>query len=78
MVKLFEYGKNNKKYWDSPKLYKQVVTRALSIAEVLYLEYLFLFLFDNTISHSFYIDNALYTIGINKKSGKKYIWLNNE
>ena len=40
-VELFEYGKNNKKYWYGPKFYKQLVTKALSsIAEVLYPGYL--------------------------------------
>ena len=49
-VELFEYGKNNEGYWNGPKLHKQVVTKALSIAEALYLGYSLLFLFDNTTS----------------------------
>ena len=71
VVELFEYGKNNEKYWDGPKLHKQVVTKALPIAEALYPGYSLLFLFDNATSHSVYADNALYITGINKKSGGK-------
>ena len=35
-VEFFEYGKNNEEYWDSLKFHKQVVTKALPIAKVLY------------------------------------------
>ena len=35
-VELFEYGKSNEGYWDGPKLHKQVVNKALPIAEALY------------------------------------------
>ena len=70
-VELFEYGKNNKRYWDSSKLHKQVVTKALPIAEALYPGYSLLFLFDNVTNHSVYIDNTLYIIRMNKRSGEK-------
>lgn len=50
-VKLFKYKKLNEGYWDGPKLYKQVVNKALPIAKALYLRYLLLFLFDNVISY---------------------------
>lgn len=59
-VKLFEYGKANKGYWDGPKLYKQVVNKALPLVETFYPDYPLLFLFDNAISDSIYIQDALY------------------
>lgn len=34
-VKIFKYKKNNDKYWDKVKLYQQIVTKALLIAEIL-------------------------------------------
>ena len=77
VVKLFEYGKNKEAYWDESKLHKQVVIKAYSIAETLYLGYLPLFLFDNAISHSVYVDNTLCITGINKKIGGKQVWLHN-
>ena len=70
-TKLFEYKKANKDYWNRPKLHKQVVNKALPIAEVLYPGYLLLFLFDNATSHTVYTDNLLHTIKINKSSGGK-------
>ena len=76
-VKLFEYRKINKRYWDGPKLHKQVVTKALLITEALYPGCLLLFLFDNSTSHSVYADNTLCTIGMNKGSGGKQVWLRN-
>lgn len=71
MVELFEYKKNNQKYLDGPKLYKQVVNKTFSIAKAFYLGYLSLFLFDNAISYFVYTDNMLYIIRINKKNGEK-------
>lgn len=53
-VVLFEYRKANKRYWDEPKLYQQVVNKALPIAKALYPGYSLLLLFDNAISHSIY------------------------
>ena len=70
-VELFEYGKNNEKYWDGPKLHKQVVTKALLIAEALYSGYSLRFLFDNVTSYSVYGDNMLCTTGMNKENGRK-------
>ena len=58
VVELFEYEKNNEGYWDSPKLHKKVVTKALPIAKTLYSGYSLLFLFDNSTSHSIYADNC--------------------
>lgn len=58
-VELFKYGKANKKYWDRPKLHKQVVNKTLPLVEALYLGYSLLFLFDNATSHFVYIENAL-------------------
>ena len=72
-AELFEYGKNNEGYWDGPKLHKQVVNKALPIAEALYPGYSLLFLFDNATSHSVYADNALRTEGMNKGNGGKQV-----
>ena len=52
-IEMFEYEKNNDGYWDRAKLHKQVVSKALPIAEALYSGYSLLFLFDNATSHSF-------------------------
>lgn len=58
-VEIFEYGKNNDGYWDRAKLYKQVIDKALPIAEALYPGYFLFFLFDNATSHSVYAKDAL-------------------
>ena len=50
-----------------------MVTKALPIAEVLYLKYSFLFLFNNATSHFVYANNALCILGINRKSGTKRV-----
>lgn len=36
-IKLFEYKKIHKSYWDKLKLYKQIVYKALLITKTLYL-----------------------------------------
>ena len=82
-VEIFEYGKNNDGYWDGAKLYKQVVDKALPIAQALYPGYSLLFLFDNTTSHSVYFKDALQVKDMNKGlRGKQLIlhngWLNCE
>lgn len=59
VVKVFEYGKNNDRYWDRAKLYKQVVNKALPIVKTLYFEYSLLFLFENTTSDLIYTKDAL-------------------
>ena len=38
-IKIFEYGKNNDRYWDGAKLYKQIVEKALPIVKAFYLGY---------------------------------------
>ena len=48
-----------------------MVIKVFSLAEVLYLEYLFLILFDNTISRFVYIDDVLCKTKMNKKSSEK-------
>lgn len=73
-VKIFEYGKNNDGYWDGAKLHKQVVNKALLIAEAFYPGYLLLFLFDNATSHSVY---ALQVKDMNKGCGRKQPVLRN-
>lgn len=42
-VKIFEYKKNNDKYWDRAKLYYQIIKKTLPIAETLYPKYFFFF-----------------------------------
>lgn len=74
-VKIFEYGKNNDGYWDRVKLHKQVVSKALTIAEALYPGYSLLFLFDNATSYSVYAKDALQVSDINKSSGGKQSYL---
>ena len=58
-VEIFEYRKNNDGYWDKAKLYQQVVSKALPIAEALYPRYSLLFLFINATSHSVYAKYVL-------------------
>lgn len=65
-VEIFEYRKNNDGYWDKVKLHKQVVNKALPVAEALYLAYSLLFFFDNATSHSVYAKDALQARKMNK------------
>lgn len=74
---MFEYEKNNKRYWDKTKFYKQTISKTLLIIEVFYLNYLLLFLFNNTISYFIYVNNILNIKKINKNFGSKQIWLYN-
>lgn len=76
-VELFEYRKNNERYWDGAKLHKQVVSKALPITKVLYPDYLLLFLFENATSYSVYANNALRIKEVNKNSSSKQAWLRN-
>lgn len=76
-VEIFEYGKNNDGYWDGAKLHKQVVNKALPIAEALYPGYSLLFLFDNATSHSVYVKDALQVKDMNKGCGGKQPVLRN-
>lgn len=70
VVKLFEYRKNNDRYWDGVKLHYQVVNKALLIVKAIYLGYLLIFLFDNTTNHLVYVKNVLHIKEINKNSEK--------
>ena len=70
-VKVFEYGKNNDRYWDGAKLYQQVVKKALPIAEALYPDYSLLFLFDNSTSYFVYTKDVLQAKDMNKGFGGK-------
>ena len=76
-IEVFEYGKNNDEYWDEAKLHKQVVNKALFIAEAFYLRYSLLFLFDNATSHLVYAKDALQVQEMNKSVGKKQAQLHN-
>lgn len=68
-VEIFEYRKNNDKYWNGAKLHQQVINKALLIAKALYPGYLLLFFFDNAISHSVYAKNTLQVKDMNKNAG---------
>ena len=70
-VEIFEYQKNNREYWNKIKLLRQVFSKALPIAKVLFSEYSFLFLFDNVTSHSVYAENVLCMGKMSKSSGGK-------
>lgn len=48
-----------------------MVTKTLSIMQVLYLKYSFLFVFDNTIRHSVYSKDTLQVKDIIKRPGEK-------
>lgn len=58
IVEIFEYKKNNDKYWDGAKLYKQVVNKVLLIAQVFYTEFSLFFLFDNITNYSIYFKDV--------------------
>ncbi len=77
VVEVFKYKKNNNGYWDRTKLHKQVVSKTLPIAKVLYPRYSLLFLFDNATSHSVYTKNALQVQNMNKGVGSKQAQLYN-
>lgn len=53
------------------------MNKALLITEALYQGYFLLFLFDNTIYHSVYIDIILCIKNMDKKLGDKQLWLQN-
>ncbi len=76
-VEIFEYGKNNDRYWDGAKLHQQVVNKALPIAEALYPGYSLLFLFDNATSYSVYAKDALQVHEMNKGPGGQQAQLRN-
>lgn len=76
-TEIFEYGKNNNEYQNKAKLYKQVVNKTLPIKEVFYLKYLFLFLFNNTISYLIDIKDTFQVQKINKNVEKKQMQLYN-
>ncbi len=59
-------------------LLKQVVEKTMPIAQVLYLQYQPLFLFDNTTSHSVFSMNDFQVDRMNKKSGGQQKFLRNE
>lgn len=55
----FEYGKSEEEYQTGEYLLDQIIKKALPIRKALYLGYALLFLFDNIISHSIYIQNVV-------------------
>lgn len=77
-VEIFEYGKNNNRYYNRIKLYKQVVEKALSIIKVFYLRYSLCFLFDNITSHFIYAKDILQIKDMNKRVGGKSLMLYNK
>lgn len=68
---IFEYEKNNNRYWNGAKLHQQVVYKALLIAKAFFLGYLFFYLFDNAKCHLVYTKDVLQVQDINKRSGGK-------
>lgn len=54
-----------------------MVTKALFIFKIVYLEYSLLFVFHNATSHSIYTNDTFCIIKKDKKSGKKQIQLYN-
>lgn len=71
----FEYGNNNEKYWMRDHLLQQIVDKALSAAEALYLGYKLWFMFDNTTNHSVYAKDALCVKNINENQGGQQFFL---
>ncbi len=67
-IQRFEYKKASKRYLNRAKLYKQVVNKALSLAYVFYLDYLFSVLFDKIISYSISSQDILCILKFNKSS----------
>ena len=53
-------------YWTGKYLLDQIKSKALSIAEALYLRYELLFIFDNAISYTIYAKDVLQVAHINK------------
>lgn len=76
-IKIFEYKKNNNKYWDRTKLHEQVVSNALPIVKALYPGYLLIFLFNNVTSHFVYVKDVLCIRDINKSLKGKQPYLYN-
>lgn len=76
-IENLEYGKNNNRYWDGAKLHKQVIEKALPIAEALYPGYSLCFLFDNATSHSVHAKDALQVKEMNKGVSRKQASLRN-
>jgi hypothetical protein len=74
-VENFEFGKNNRGYWDGADLLKQVREEALPITEALYPGYSLLFLFDNAISHCVCAPDALQVKNMAKGPGGKQSFL---
>lgn len=50
-VEIFEFEKNNQRYWIRADKLKKIKIIMLPIVQALYLGYFLFFLFDNTISH---------------------------
>ena len=71
MSKFLSTKKTIIRYWDGAKLHKQVVEKALPIAEAFYLGYSLCFLFNNTTSHFVYAKFVLQIKNINKRVGEK-------
>lgn len=67
VIKNFKYRKNNNRYRNKVKLYKQVIKKVLSIANAFYLRYLLYFLFYNITSYFVYAKVGFLIKIINKK-----------
>lgn len=58
-ITYFEYEKTEEKYQTGEYLLDEIIKKALPIAQVLFLEYELLFIFDNTTNHFIYAKNVL-------------------
>lgn len=60
IVNVYQYNNNNDSYQNKAKLYQQVVSKALPITKVLYLDYLLVLLFNNITCYFVYVKHVLY------------------
>ncbi len=76
-VEIFDYEKNNKRYWKGKIFLKQVVEKGILIAQALYFEYQQLFFFTNVISHFVFAFDAFQLNKINKEIKSQQIFFRN-
>ncbi len=74
-VEVFEYRKNNERYWSGVELHRQWFDKALQITEIIYLGSLLQFPFNNATSHFFKAENIFWKKYINKRIAEKQVQL---
>ena len=77
-MEIFEYRKNNDRYFFKAKLYKLVDNKILPIAETVYPRDSPCYLFDNANNYSVYTKDANQTKNRNKRYGGKKPILHNK